>query len=123
MGRRPGDAEGDWAGLGEDDSGNLAKLAPDLLHQRFTGERVRLASLLAFGQQGFHSRGSGADEPLRTLVEAALPCLACIVPGLGNVTVAFGACGEAAIDQPKRMADARQPGNRLGVGKRARLRE
>ena len=52
MGLGPGDAEGDRAGLAEDDPGDFLKLAPNLIDQRLAGGGVRLTALAAFDQQG-----------------------------------------------------------------------
>ena len=111
MGLRSGDAEGDRAGLAEDDPGDCVKLAANLIDQRLAGGGVRFAALAAFEQQGVDSGGCRADHPLRASVEQLLLRLAGLVPR-GNDRVIVPRVGRRSAregpDHPKRVANARK---------------
>jgi hypothetical protein len=86
--------------LAEHHSGDVLKLAPDLIDQRLARHNMRLAPDLPLGHQGFDPSGGCSNEPLRALVEAALPRFARIVPCAGNRLIVLGTGTEPAIDQP-----------------------
>src|SRR5438270_13186553 len=118
MGRRPSDSESAWSRLSEDDPGDLLKLAADLLHQSLAGCAVRLAALMPLPQQRLYARGCAADQLRRAAVEPPLLRFAHLRPDSGDVVVeiAFRTRRKTAVDQPQRMAHARQARNRLGIG-------
>src|SRR5678815_2561356 len=105
MGRRCGDTESAWAGLGEDDPRDLAELAADFIHERAACLAVRFAPLIALAQQGFDAGRGGRDELLRPPVEPMLFRLAGLGPSCSDVLVEIveRAGGETAVDQPQRM--------------------
>ena len=117
MGRGPRDSESAWAGLGKNDARDLAKLAADLGDQCLTRQVVRFALLLALAQQRFDARSSHPDQPRGAAVEAASARLTRLRPGSCNtlVEVVLRAVAKAAIDQPKRVADAGKPRHGLGI--------
>ncbi len=87
MGRRPGDAEGAWARLGENDAGDGAEFAPDFLHQSLSRGAVRLATLLPLIEHGFDAGGCCAHESRRAPLERALAGVAGLRPGAGDLIV------------------------------------
>src|SRR5438270_4678019 len=118
MGRRPGDAEGIGTGLSQNDAGDVAQLAPDFADQSLARGAVRLAVLLALAEQGFDAARGHPHKPRRTAVAAAVTRLTGFGPGGGDllidVEIVGGAAAEA-VDQPKRVADARKPRHCLGI--------
>src|SRR5689334_14076645 len=99
---------------------DVAELAADLVHQGLAGEHVRFATFVPLAEQGLDSRRSGAYQARRAAVEVALPSLAYAVPRIRDILieVAFGPRGKSTVDQAQRMANARQPGHRLGIDRR-----
>src|SRR5690349_14724501 len=102
MGRRPGDSEGARSRLGEDDAGNLAQLAADLVDQRAARFAMRLPALLALGQEALDAGRGSPDQRRGAAVEPALLRLARNRPCSGDfaVHVILWSRSEAAVDQP-----------------------
>src|SRR4051812_38973335 len=100
MGRRSGDPEGAWPRLAEDNPGDLAQFAADLVDQGRACSGMRLATVVALGKQGFDARRGGADEARRAAFEATLTPFSGVGPCGGNlsVAVAFGTGCKTAID-------------------------
>ena len=97
MGGRPGHPQGDRPRLGEDDSGDVAKLAANFVGQRLTCGRMGLAALVTLGKQGFEPRRRSADQLAGAPVEAALARWSGIRPLRGDrivLDVRLGAASE-----------------------------
>ena len=62
MGRGRGDAEGAWAGLGDNDAGDRAKLTADLGDQGLARSAIRLAPLLTLVEHRFDARRCRSDK-------------------------------------------------------------
>ncbi len=80
---------------------------------------LRLAALLALAEQRLEPGRGRSDQPRRTRVEPALLGVRRLRPTQRRSLVVVGVRRRAAaarIDQPQRMADARQPRDRLGIG-------
>jgi len=98
----------------------IQAIAADFIHQGLAGEHMRLAAVAPLAQEGFDAGSSRAYQPFRAAIEQPLLRLAGILPSVGDmvVKIAFRTGGEAAVDQPQRMPDARQPRHRLGISRR-----
>ena len=116
MGRRSDDTEGDRPRLAEYDPGNILKLAPDLIDKRLARQNMRLAAGLPLGHQSLDARRGRPDQPFRALVEPTLPRLPGLIPGTRNRLIVVRSGAETAVDQPKRVANARQPRHGLRIG-------
>ena len=117
-----GNPEGNWPGLGEDDPGDVLKVAADLVDHRPGGLLVRLAPFLALDQQGFESCRGSTDHGARAALEVPLlrrpGCLPCASDGVVVVIEVRCRAPTERLDQPKRVADARKAGHRLGISQR-----
>src|SRR5689334_5062753 len=87
MGRRPGNSQGGWACLAQDDAGDRIEFPADLVGERLAGRGVRLASVVALAQQCLDARCGCPDQPGGAAVETALLRLARMRPGGSNVAV------------------------------------
>ena len=63
MGRRSGDAESSGSGLAEDDSGDFAQFAADLVDERVTSCAIGFTALVALVEQRLNPCRCRADEP------------------------------------------------------------
>lgn len=118
MGRRPGNPESDRSGeLAEDDPGDAAEFAVDLVEQGPVRRLMRFAALAALAEQGLDPERGGSNELRRATVEIALARFAGMRPGRGDakIHIGFGAVAEPAAHQPQRMTNAGEPADRLGI--------
>ena len=111
MGSRPGDSKGAGTGLAQDNVRDFAEFAANLVGKRLVCIRMRLLAFVPLTEESFDSGCGSSNQPRGAAIEAALLPLAGFRPGRRDVAteVAFGAGAEAAIDQSKGMAHARQP--------------
>jgi len=123
MGRRSGDTEGAGPGLGQDDSGNLAKLTADLVDQCPARLAVRFAPCMALAEQSFDASCRRRYQLARTAVEIALFGFARLRPYRGDliVEIILRSSAEPTVDQAQRMANARQPRHGFRIDIRACL--
>lgn len=109
MGRRPGDPEGAGTRLAQDNMGDFAEFAANLLGKRLVCVRMGLLPLMTLAEKSFDPGRSSSDQSCGAAIEATLFRLVGLRPGRCDVAieVAFRSAAEAAVDQPQGMADAR----------------
>ena len=124
MGRRPGDPESAGPGLAENNAGDITKLAPDFLHERLIGGAVRLVARILLPQQRLDPGGRASDQPSGAPIKPALPGFPGFMPAAAYrlVEIVLRTGAEAAADQPKRLANTRQPHDWLGAFTTPRFR-
>lgn len=125
MGSRPGNPESDRPSLGEDDPGDVRKLAAYLVDHRCGRFMVRRAASLIFFGEGFDTCSRSPEKLPRPTVEQALKRIVGFVPSSGDFSVARKIrCGPRAERsyQAKCVANAREARNRLSIRLRLLLR-